>query len=176
MVISYSFVNSLSFANQKEGDSAISEIKKDLEERIAVLPGGSNLKLEYDIGYNPEEFRDPFTLPPIFQEKIHPPQNLLTPSTPVQDPIERDVILMNPFNKYFVMEYRLKAIMWGVTQPKAVVVAPQGEVLTIGLGYRLGREGGVVWKIKEGEVVILIPDAFGDFKNARHFSLTLKEK
>ena len=75
----------------------------------------------------------------------------------------------SPFTRFLLREYQLQAILWNVQEPKAIYKSPSGELIKVKIGYRIGREGGVVWKIREKEVLILIPYK-GDFKNARVYS------
>ncbi len=75
----------------------------------------------------------------------------------------------NPFTQFLLREYQLQAILWNVKEPKAIYKSPNGELVKVKIGYRLGREGGVIWKIREKEVLSLIP-YLGDFKNARVYT------
>lgn len=78
-----------------------------------------------------------------------------------------------PFGSALLREYQLLGIVWNVKSPKALFKDPSGQLVKVQIGYKLGREGAVTWKIREKEVVFLIPYK-GDYKNARIYIHRIK--
>lgn len=92
-----------------------------------------------DVGYNPTDRRDPF-LP------------YLTPSQRLsQGP---DVIL-EPLQKFALIQLKLIGIIWDVGKPKALVQDPAGVSHIIIENTKIGSEMGYVAAIREGEVIVV---------------------
>lgn len=125
------------------------------------------LQVEYELGYKPEDYRDPFLPPSTIKapniSNMQKDQNIIEDSlfdNEVDAPAST-----NPYTSYYLKTYKISGILWGVNRPKAIVTAPSGQKLSIFIGTRLGREGGVVWAIREKEVVFLLPDKNGEYRN-----------
>ncbi len=83
--------------------------------------------------------KDPFLHPEILQ----PPENL-----PSHGPFM-------PLQQFDIASLRVRAILWSVRQPRALVETPTGQTYTVSLGERLGSKNGYVALIREGEVVVV---------------------
>lgn len=122
----------------------------------------AELKREKEIDYSPEDFRDPFTLPKRFmvQPEVIAPEVVATPiaEAPKQE------VSQDPLLAYPTRDYRVTAILWGVKKPRAVLIAPNGKAYKVYPSVRVGREGAVIWAIREKEVVFLTPDESGNYK------------
>jgi hypothetical protein len=74
------------------------------------------------------------------------------------NPILRDIGLSTEFytlKKYDVRQYILVGILYGVASPKARFEAPDGTKYTLKKGDEIGRNGGIIMQIDNGQVVIL---------------------
>lgn len=138
------------------------------------LPGEfEKLQLQYELGYSPDDFRDPFALPSSLQI-ASPTKAEADPFVSYEDEDEPKQISANPYVANYIKDYRVAGLLWGVKRPKALVLAPSGQMLSVYIGTRLGREGGVVWAIREKEVVFLMPDRSGDYKNGTPLILRMR--
>lgn len=126
----------------------IDRIKSLMSDDPAQQPKGSftpkrtkgildNLISPYD--YQPLGRRDPFAQPEI----LRPPE-ALPPHGPGL-----------PLQAYKTNELKVRAILWSVKKPKALVQSPDSKVHLINLGDRVGQENGYVAVIREGEIVIV---------------------
>ena len=83
--------------------------------------------------------KDPFLHPEILQ----PPDSL-----PAHGPFK-------PLQEFDISSLKVRAILWSVRQPRALVETPTGQTYTVSLGERLGNKNGYVALIREGEVVVV---------------------
>lgn|GEM_PF-4818829 len=126
-------------------------------EELALPPAEAQLEIPFvsfdiPLEYNPDEYRSPFDVP---KQKIFfdaQGGSVLT---------QEDAALSEPILAYPLKEYSVTGILWGVKKPRAVLKSPSGKKYTITTGNRVGREGGVVWKIREKEIVFLMPSENG---------------
>lgn len=63
--------------------------------------------------------------------------------------------LSDPLQRWDVMRFSVMAIIWEVRSPKAMIKDPEGTTYMIGKNTKIGRNGGYVVAIREGEVVIV---------------------
>jgi len=152
---------------QKSETESATEKIQDLNEKF---------QFEYELGYKPEDYRDPFL----------PPTSIKAPTNPYMQKGQNDFddssfdddsegsASTTPYTSYYLKTYKISGILWGVSKPKAIVTAPSGQNLSIFIGTRLGREGGVVWAIREKEVVFLLPDRNGDYRNGTPMILRMR--
>ena len=92
-----------------------------------------------DYTYNPEGKRDPFL-----------PYDATEGSG-----LGRGIGPAFPLQKYDVDQLKLVGIIWGVSQPKAMLTDPSGRGHVVKINDRLGRNNGYVARIREGELVIV---------------------
>lgn len=72
---------------------------------------------------------------------------------------------VSPLEQYSLDQLKLVAIIWGVSEPRAMVEDPQGKGYIIKKGTKIGKNQGVVIKILDNEVVIL--ETYVDLLNRR---------
>lgn len=60
-----------------------------------------------------------------------------------------------PLQKYDLDQLKLVGIIWGVSQPKAMLTDPTGRGHVVKINDRIGRNNGYVARIREGEVVVI---------------------
>jgi Tfp pilus assembly protein PilP len=158
-----------------QGGETPEEVMTEANKKLPI--GLDQFRLEYELGYNPTQYRDPFSVPLSLQGKD--PRTIL--ETTIEETSESSeqedtsVVTSNPYLAHYVKEYIISGILWGVKKPRAMVVAPSGQLLSIQTGMRLGREGGVVWAIREKEVVFLMPDRQGDLRKGTPLILRMRK-
>lgn len=91
--------------------------------------------------YDGESRRDPFR--PYIE--FLPIEEI---STDIQGPLL-------PLQRFDLDQLRLVGIMWGISEPRAMILDPNSEVHTVGRDERLGRRNGYIAEIREGEVVVV---------------------
>jgi hypothetical protein len=151
-------------------------IENMVTEGTAKLPViDDKLKLKYELGYSPEEYRDPFSLPTSLNAKTAP-SNFDTETLDEEDILNDNIEFeaTNPYVSHYIKDYKISGILWGVKRPKALVLTPSGQLLSVYIGTRLGREGGVAWSIREKEVVFLMPDKSGDYRSGSPLILRMR--
>lgn len=97
----------------------------------------SSLISPYD--FSGDQRKDPFLHPEI----LSPPDSL-----PPHGPFM-------PLQQFDISALRVRAILWSVRQPRALIEAPGGNTYAVTLGDRLGNKNGYVALIREGEVVVV---------------------
>ena len=107
--------------------------------------------------YGSEGRKDPFAQPVV--EKPLDPLPIHGPVLPLQT-INLDQI-------------QVKAILWNVAKPKAIIELPDGNIITIKLKDRLGNRNGYVAAIREGEVILVetVEEQGKVFSNTRILTL-----
>lgn len=98
--------------------------------------------------YDPRERRDPFKPYRIFKPA---PVVGSGPSATQQSTVD----LSDPLQRWDLGRFNVVAIMWEVRSPKAMVKDPDGRLFMIGKSTKIGRNGGHVVTIREGEVVVV---------------------
>ena len=68
----------------------------------------------------------------------------------------KEVVTVPPLQRFSLSQLKLVGIMWDVEEPKAMFTTGR-EMHLIGRDERIGRNGGYVAAIREGEVVIIEP-------------------
>ncbi len=63
--------------------------------------------------------------------------------------------ILSPLQNFEIDSLSVTAILWGISSPAAIVVAPNGMSYTIKTGTLIGRNWGKVVKIKRDSVVVL---------------------
>jgi len=63
--------------------------------------------------------------------------------------------ILTPLQNYDVNSFVVSAILWGVSSPTAMLIAPDSESYIVKTGTLIGREWGRVVKIKSDAVVVL---------------------
>ncbi|MCX5907647.1 MAG: pilus assembly protein PilP [Deltaproteobacteria bacterium] len=96
--------------------------------------------------YNPQGKPDPFK--PLVEEPKEvsppPPRKLEAAERPDATPLER----------IDVGQIKLVALVWGISEPRALVETPKGEGFIIALGTPIGKNYGTVAQITSAGVVI----------------------
>jgi len=94
--------------------------------------------------YNPIGKRDPF------QEYV-----LVDPLKPKDTPL-------TPLQRYSIDQLKLVGIIWGISNPRAMVEDPGGKGHVIKKGTLIGKNWGKVARIKQDEVIIA--EEYRDFE------------
>jgi type IV pilus assembly protein PilP len=101
---------------------------------------------EVAYNYNPQGKPDPFK--PLVEEPKEapppPPRKLEAAERPNATPLER----------VDVSQIKLVALVWGISEPRALVETPKGEGFIIALGTPIGKNYGTVAQITAAGVVI----------------------
>lgn len=107
------------------------------------VPGAVNPEFagEEQYNYDPTGRRDPFK-----------PYRNYRP-TPGTGANRAD--LTDPLQRWDVGRFLIMAIIWEVKNPKAMIKDPDGTTFMIGKGTKIGRNGGHVIAIREGEVLVV---------------------
>lgn len=71
--------------------------------------------------------------------------------TPGQNP---DEVVTSPLQQFEIDQLKLIAVVSGISQPRAMVEAPDGKGYTVKIGTRIGKHFGRVVKIKSSELII----------------------
>jgi type IV pilus assembly protein PilP len=100
--------------------------------------------------YDPIGRRDPFKPWRPFSIKKAMNQKGIQPSGSETKVVE----ITDPLLKHEVEKYSVLAIMWDVAKPRALIKDPEGSSHIVFQGSRLGRNGGSIRSLREGEVVI----------------------
>lgn len=156
-------------AEEPTGDSISAEGSENLSVNVDTEVSASGLRLDVPLNYVPEDFRDPFATP----NTVEPGGAAVTGSEATPDML-LDGEIGDPLQAYFLKDYRVIGVLWGVKKPRAMVQIPGGRVISVTPGMRLGREGAVAWTIREKEVVFLMPDVSGDLKAGTPFVLQMR--
>ncbi len=115
--------------------------KADAEEKAAPADTKAVAAVTDDYVYTSIGKRDPFRS--IFEE------------VGGQDLLEKDTTILTPLQNYEVSSFSVKAVIWGVSSPTALVQAPDGKTYLVKNGTLIGRNWGKVVKIKRDAIVIL---------------------
>jgi type IV pilus assembly protein PilP len=99
--------------------------------------------------YNPAGKRDPFV--PFFKVE----------SRALRAGMEN----VSPLQRYELGELKFVGMIWGPKGAHALVEDAEGKGYTVTVGTKVGRGGGVVTRITDGE--ILVKEEFRDFTGAR---------
>lgn len=142
-------------------EAMIDEVMDEATLQVISDQDIADLKREKDIEYSPEDFRDPFALPSRF---LVQPEVVAPEVTPTIAEAPKQEVSQDPLLAYPTRDYRVTAILWGVKKPRAVLIAPNGKAYKVYPSVRVGREGAVIWAIREKEVVFLTPDESGNYK------------
>ena len=59
-----------------------------------------------------------------------------------------------PLGRYEIEQLRLSAVVTGLEDPVAMVIAPNGAGYSVRRGTCMGKNGGVVVAVRSGEVVV----------------------
>lgn len=108
---------------------------------VAIVP---HFASDEEYNYDPTGRRDPFR-----------PYRSYRPSPSIQGSNAPQIDLADPLQRWDLDRFAVVAIMWEVRQPKAMVRDPDGKLYMIGKKTKIGRNGGHVVTIREGEVVIV---------------------
>ncbi len=100
-----------------------------------------------DYVYDPVGRRDPFRPWRPFSIR-----KAVAPTDPNKE--EKVIEITDPLLKHEVERYNVLGIMWDVARPRALLKDPEGKTHMVFIGTRLGRNGGVIQTMREGEVVV----------------------
>jgi len=95
--------------------------------------------------YNPAGKRDPF-LPFLKMEKRE---------------IRADLAALPPLMRYDLGELRFVGVIWGADVTRALLEDSEGKGYTVTIGTKIGRGGGVVTRITDGE--LFVREEFRDY-------------
>lgn len=128
---------------QIEMKSAASNAPKaDEKPKVEAAKEAPKAEAEKDYVYTSIGKRDPFYTP--FDDL----------NAEAQANKEENVTL-SPLQNYDVGTFSVSGIIWGISSPTAMVIAPDGQTYIIKTGSLIGRNWGKVVKIKRDAVVIL---------------------
>jgi len=71
--------------------------------------------------------------------------------------------IISPLQRYDVSDLRLTAILWGISEPRAVIVAPNGKSYVVKKGDFMGRNWGKISRIlpQKIELIEIYKDPLG---------------
>jgi type IV pilus assembly protein PilP len=75
----------------------------------------------------------------------------------------------NPLESFDLLQFKLKGLIIGLGEPKAVVVAPDGKSYIISKGMRIGKSNGVIRDINRER--ILVEEQYQDLTGATRSNL-----
>ena len=70
------------------------------------------------------------------------------------DGVPSDDVVLNPLLQYSLTQFRLSGIVWGISNPKAIVLDGRGMGHIISRGTRIGRNKGRVLRILKDKVIV----------------------
>ncbi len=107
--------------------------------------------------YGAEGRKDPFAQP-VVEKPLEP--------LPIHGPVL-------PLQTVNLDQIQVKAILWNVAKPKAIIQLPDGNIITVKLKDRLGNRNGYVAAIREGEVILVetVEEQGKVFSNTRILTL-----
>jgi type IV pilus assembly protein PilP len=115
-----------------------------------AFPGGVVQPQSEGFSYDPTGLRDPF-------QPFSPPP----PETPeVITP--QFVQSQDPLQNFDLSQLRVVGIIWGVPKPRAMVRDPAGKIHMVFKETKMGRYGGFIAEIREGEIVVVEPTRSSD--------------
>lgn len=114
-----------------------------------TLPVGEEFGQEVLVGdgfvYDPTGKRDPFR--PF--KTVRPSGNGYTgKSSPA-------ITTLEPLQRWEIERLQVVGILWDVRTPRALILDPDGAVVTVVKNSKIGRNDGFVAAIREGEVVVM---------------------
>ena len=68
--------------------------------------------------------------------------------------VNKKLDLTSPLQKYDLGQITLRAVIWGVEDPRAMVEDPTGKGYVIGVGSDIGKNSGKVIKIEDRKVLV----------------------
>lgn len=103
-------------------------------------------------------------------KQISNPQNLLGDRDPFQRPkyiddLEADATAtvnidktederVEAIRRWPLRDYKAKAIMWDIQNPKVIIVDRKGTLHLLKKNYRIGNRSGMITAINEGEIIV----------------------
>lgn len=114
---------------------------KEILNRISEQPELLNQTVESVYEYDSKGKRDPFQ--PYFGTTELTPGAEMGPITFLQ--------------RFDIAELKLIGIIWDVSRPKAMILAPSGGVYVVEVNTKIGRNNAYIGAIREGEIVIVEP-------------------
>jgi type IV pilus assembly protein PilP len=98
---------------------------------------------------------------PVFRYVTNDRRDPFTSLMVVREPLQTDAEPKTPLQKFGVKELRLTAIVSGMGQTRAMVIAPDKKAYILTVGIKVGRNQGYVKEITTDEVVV--EEQFRDF-------------
>ncbi len=114
---------------------------KEILTRISDHPELLNQTVEAVYEYESKGKRDPFQ--PYFGTTELTPGAEIGPITFLQ--------------RFDIAELKLIGVIWDVSRPKAMILAPSGGVYVVEVNTKIGRSNAYIGAIREGEIVIVEP-------------------
>ena len=115
----------------------------------APAPGAVSPKQAPIVLYDPAGKRDPFV--PFIKGPVR------TARVPLEN--------LPPLQRYELGDLRFVGVLWGAKGYLALIEDAEGKGYTVAVGTKLGRNGGVVTRITDGEVVV--KETFTDYSGAK---------
>jgi type IV pilus assembly protein PilP len=75
----------------------------------------------------------------------------------------------NPLESFDLPQFKLKGLIVGLGEPKAVVVAPDGKSYILRKGMRIGKSNGVIREINRER--ILVEESYQDLSGKTHTNM-----
>lgn len=75
----------------------------------------------------------------------------------------------NPLESFDLLQFKLKGLIVGLGEPKAIVVAPDGKSYILKKGMRIGKSGGIIREITPER--ILVEERYQDLNGATHTNM-----
>ena len=132
------------------GDPNLSGAATEVDESVEQLESAILSYLEPYI-YDAERRRDPFLPFKIFVEEPSI-EDQFKEEAPIQSEVEQPTL---PLLRYNLSQLNLKAILWNVKNPKVIINDPVNKLHVLRKNDRIGKNGGYIAAIREGEVVVV---------------------
>lgn len=152
-------------ACSKEETAPAPVVRQPVRKEAAKAPEAAKAtdntaKGESDRQYDPAGKRDPFE-----------PFLKAAPRTAARV----DLSSLPPLQRYELGELKFVGVIWGPATARALIEDNEGKGYTVAVGSRIGRWGGVVTKISDGEIVVREESQdYGGTKVVRETSLKLR--
>lgn len=86
--------------------------------------------------------------------QIYSPIGKRDPFKPPGNASGKEVLALNPLERFAVEQFQLRAILKGLGKNRAMLEDPEGRSYIVGEGDRIGRERATVSKILTNEIIV----------------------
>ncbi|MFZ4403706.1 MAG: pilus assembly protein PilP [Pseudobdellovibrionaceae bacterium] len=129
-------------ASSNNPAAAVDDKKTPYFDGATAVPESNAKPLQMgDFVYDPTGKRDPFK----------PYRSLMKADIKDNKPVE----ITDPLQRWDIDKFKVVAVLWNVTNPRAMIRDPDGRLFSIAKNTRVGRNNGYVSQIREGEILIV---------------------